>query len=354
MTKFIPRSEWGLKATWPDVRVAPSQRTGCVIHWDGSRNPKDAADEIRLLLAYHSWHLRIGNGGFDYNLAVGPITGNIYEGRGLGVRGAHAGGANTPNIGILLIGGPGNLTEQGKEGLRAAYAMANRHAGKTLKQLAHRDVNRTACPGDEIARWVHGGGLAGGTAPAGGGSTGGGSRFQPGDITVGVTVKQVQERLVAHGYNIGRHGIDNRMGGDTIGALYAFQRDHGLKKDAVVGPDTWRDLRADPGKSKPTGLKAPAFPLPSDDYYFGPEGLGRHSISGHHSHRADLRRLQQRLKDRGWDITVDGLYSHRGETNPRNSQTGRIILAFQKEKGLRVDGLAGAQVWRAAWEEPIT
>lgn len=351
---FIPRSLWGLPATWPNNRVAPSRRTGFVVHWDGGANPTDAAGEIRLLLAYHRYHLHsMKTGGFDYNLAVGPITGNIYEGRGLDIVGAHAGGANTPNIGVVLIGGPGNLTEAGKRGLREAYALACRHTGKTLRQLAHRDVNRTGCPGDEIAAWVHAGGLTGGSVPGTASGGGGGSNYRPGDITVGVSVKQVQERLVAHGFSVGKHGIDNDMGDDTINALYAFQGAQGIKKDAVVGPDTWRRLSAAPG-AKPTGIQAPPFPLPNDDYFFGPEGLGAHSISGHHSHREDLRRWQQQMQKRGWDITPDGLFSARGVTNPAKSQTGRIAIAFQKEKRLRVDGKIGAATWAAAWTEPVT
>ncbi|MEJ1087062.1 N-acetylmuramoyl-L-alanine amidase [Microbacterium sp. Mu-80] len=342
---FIPRSEWGLPATWPNRRVDPSRRTGFVVHWDGGPNPDDAADEIRLLLAYHRYHLHTTKtGGFDYNLAVGPITGNIYEGRGLDVVGAHAGGANTPNIGVILIGGPGNLTEKGQQGLRDAYALACKHTGRQLRQLAHRDVNRTGCPGDDIAAWVHAGGLSGGTVPAGGGSTGG-PRFRPGDITVGVSVKQVQERLVAHGYNVGPHGIDNDMGTDTISAIRSFQDDQGIDVDGIVGPDTWGRLSAKPGTAKPTGLKAPAFPLPNDDWYFGPKSGPKQSVSGYYSHRSDLRRWQQRMKDRGWDINPDGLYG---------PQTRSIAVAFQKEKRLRVDGLIGASTWAAAWTEPVT
>lgn len=347
---FIPRSQWGLPVTWPQNTVAPAKRTGFVVHWDGGPNPKDAADEIRLLLAYHRYHLNTAKtGGFDYNLAVGPITGNIYEGRGLDIVGAHAGGANTPNIGVILIGGPGNLTEAGEQGLRDAYALACQHTGKTLKQLAHRDVNRTGCPGDEIAAWVHAGDLTGGSVPSGG-SSGGGGGLKAGDITVGgVSVRMVQERLVAHGFDVGPHGIDDDMGKDTIAALYAFQEHAGLDRDAIVGPKTWGRLQAAPGAATPT---APPFPLPEGSY-FGPEGLGAHSVSGYHGHRDELRAFQQRMGDRGWEITADGLYGPRGAKTPQGN-TATVVIAFQKEKRLRVDGLIGEETWRAAWTEPVT
>ena len=58
-----------------------------------------------------------------------------------------------------------------------------------------------------------------------------------------------------------------------------------------------------------------------------------------------VRALQQRLKDRGWKITVDG------EFGP---QTDRIVRAFQKDKGLTVDGEVGPRTWSALWTTAIT
>ncbi len=77
------------------------------------------------------------------------------------------------------------------------------------------------------------------------------------------------------------------------------------------------------------GGKAPKFP-----------GLMKRKSTG-----AGVRALQQRLKARGWKITVDG------EFGP---QTDRIVRAFQKEKGLLVDGEVGPLTWNALWTAPIT
>lgn len=68
-------------------------------------------------------------------------------------------------------------------------------------------------------------------------------------------------------------------------------------------------------------------------------------LLGKGSANADVKVLQQRLADRGWDIKVDGIYG---------PQTERIVKAFQSEKGLSVDGVAGPQTWDAAWTAPIT
>jgi hypothetical protein len=60
---------------------------------------------------------------------------------------------------------------------------------------------------------------------------------------------------------------------------------------------------------------------------------------------AGVRALQARLKARGWKITVDG------EFGP---QTDRIVRAFQKDKGLTVDGEVDPKTWSALWTTPVT
>ena len=52
------------------------------------------------------------------------------------------------------------------------------------------------------------------------------------------------------------------------------------------------------------------------------------------------RAVQQRLKDRGWDISVDGIFG---------SETLRIVKAFQEDKKLSVDAIVGPQTWNAMW-----
>lgn len=92
------------------------------------------------------------------------------------------------------------------------------------------------------------------------------------------------------------------------------------------------------------GGGAPAFPLPAGSY-FGPMEGPAQSVSGYYSHREDLRRWQQRMADRGWQINPDGYYG---------PQTRGVAEAFQREKGLHVDGLIGPVTWAAAWTLPVT
>lgn len=99
-----------------------------------------------------------------------------------------------------------------------------------------------------------------------------------------------------------------------------------------------------PAPAPKPGALAPAFPLPRG-YYFGPKTGPAESVSGYYSHREDLRRWQQRMISRGWDMTADGLYG---------DETEEIARDFQHEKRLLTDGLIGPATWAAAWTAPVS
>lgn len=103
-----------------------------------------------------------------------------------------------------------------------------------------------------------------------------------------------------------------------------------------------------PSKPKPSkpGTKAPAFPLPSGHWY-GEESKNPKNHSGYYSKdRAGIKKFQQRLKDRGWKIGVDGYFG---------PQTKKVVGQFQAEKpGLTKDYAVGTKTWSAIWESPIT
>lgn len=91
---------------------------------------------------------------------------------------------------------------------------------------------------------------------------------------------------------------------------------------------------------------APTFPLPTGHYFYFPSPWS-YVHSGYFSSvdRYNLRRWQGRMRDRGWNLLVDGLYG---------GQTYDVTRAFQREKGLTVDGKIGKNTWAAAWIAPIT
>lgn len=90
----------------------------------------------------------------------------------------------------------------------------------------------------------------------------------------------------------------------------------------------------------------PAFPLPHG-HYFGPPSKDPRCHSGYY-HGADAAPIglaQGALRRRGWNITVDRLYG---------PATMRAVAAFQRQKGLAVDGLLGPVTWAAIDNLPIT
>lgn len=54
----------------------------------------------------------------------------------------------------------------------------------------------------------------------------------------GEGARWVQWELVRHGYDIGKFGIDGIVGAQTDTAIRAFQRDHSLAVDGIVGKNT--------------------------------------------------------------------------------------------------------------------
>jgi peptidoglycan hydrolase-like protein with peptidoglycan-binding domain len=53
-----------------------------------------------------------------------------------------------------------------------------------------------------------------------------------------------------------------------------------------------------------------------------------------------VRVLQQRLKERGKPLAVDGFFG---------PHTHQLILVFQQEKHLKPDGIVGPKTWLALW-----
>ncbi len=90
------------------------------------------------------------------------------------------------------------------------------------------------------------------------------------------------------------------------------------------------------GSSSPPSGGVTAPPLHVD--YFGP-------AYGHQYECGDVRTWQQKMRDRGWSMTVDGVYGPASEN---------VCRQFQSEKGLGVDGMVGPATWGATWSAPVT
>src|SRR5215831_13982703 len=101
-----------------------------------------------------------------------------------------------------------------------------------------------------------------------------------------------------------------------------------------------------PSQPVPPKPTYPAFPYPSG-HYIGQPSSSNYCHSGCYggTDQTNCRTWQQRMRDRGWTITVDGCFGPQSES---------VCRSFQSEKRLTVDGKVGANTWNAAWTAPIT
>jgi peptidoglycan hydrolase-like protein with peptidoglycan-binding domain len=136
--------------------------------------------------------------------------------------------------------------------------------------------------------------------------------------STGPAVVVLQTALRNSGFDPGP--IDGIFGPKTNAAVLAFQKSKGLVVDGIVGPKTWAALGV-PCTSPP-----PPPPNICPTLRLGSTG-------------PDVRRLQQLLIANGFSPgAVDGIFG---------SKTQAAVMAFQKSKGLVVDGIVGVKTWTA-------
>lgn len=138
----------------------------------------------------------------------------------------------------------------------------------------------------------------------------------------GQRVTDWQGELWRVGIGVGIH--DGIYGDATEGGTRILQSAAGIGVDGIVGPSTRTAATSVPNYPKPDG---PALPLAE------PNGA-----------RPTIQAFQQRLRDRGWNVTVDGFYG---------PQTRDVLRKFQNEKGLIADGIGGGATWVALWTRTL-
>ncbi len=88
------------------------------------------------------------------------------------------------------------------------------------------------------------------------------------------------------------------------------------------------------------GAPAPMPPTPSGPAVPRFPGLVQAGSRG-----GAVLQVQQRLRDRGWRVPVNGVF---------DGPTDVVVRKFQSEKGLVADGKVGRLTWTALWRAPIT
>jgi peptidoglycan hydrolase-like protein with peptidoglycan-binding domain len=138
---------------------------------------------------------------------------------------------------------------------------------------------------------------------------------RPGDR--GPAVEDIQRRLLALGYDLGRTGVDGVFLGATAEAVGAFQAEHNLAEDGLVGERTW------------SALVDASFSLGDRMLY----------LRLPHFHGHDVTVLQQALNALGFTCgEVDGIFG---------AFTERALREFQRNAGVSTDGIVGPNSVRA-------
>lgn len=144
---YRSRAEWGAKAVNCSGSLSPNKIT--IHHTDTPANNPEA--RVRSIQEYHRNSRRWCDIGYHFLVDEAGI---VYEGRSIRTIGAHAGGANTGNIGIAFIGSYNAKDPTAAQMASTAKLMAELAtkynitlSRSTLK--GHREVGTTStdCPG---------------------------------------------------------------------------------------------------------------------------------------------------------------------------------------------------------------
>lgn len=153
---IISRSAWGAKAWSGTPSLVPlSKRTEFFVHYDGGTPVTRTGNAIPQ--AIDRTHRAQGWSGIGYNFVISQ-AGEIFEGRGWNLQGAHCPDHNISGIGVqIAIGGDQEPSAKALAACRALYDEACRKTGRTLAKRGHRDGFATACPGTRLYAWVKAG-----------------------------------------------------------------------------------------------------------------------------------------------------------------------------------------------------
>jgi polysaccharide deacetylase family sporulation protein PdaB len=134
--------------------------------------------------------------------------------------------------------------------------------------------------------------------------------------STGTAVKELQQALVNKGYSL---SVDGNFGPMTKSAVMSFQSSVGITADGIVGPVTWSKLGTSSG-SISSGGSSTAYP-----------GLLKIGSSG-----SSIRTLQQALVNKGYSLSVDGVFG---------PMTQSAVKNYQSSQGITVDGIVGSVTW---------
>lgn len=150
MVPLVSRQEWNARPADSFTVTNWGVRDAFVTHYS-------AGPPTQTMRQIQDFHMDV-NGWSDigYNLAV-DVNGVAYEGRGWNRVPAATKDHNSHTVACLFIGSNQHVTDAAKRTIRALYDEACSRKGAHLLMRCHSDYNPTACPGDNLRQWVHGG-----------------------------------------------------------------------------------------------------------------------------------------------------------------------------------------------------
>ncbi|KAJ3623066.1 hypothetical protein MTP99_019323 [Tenebrio molitor] len=158
---IISRSEWGARAPKSVKNLSQNPPPFVVVHHSDTppcSTLSSCKSRVKNIQNYH-----MDNRGWQdigYNFLIGG-DGNVYEGRGWGIWGAHVPRYNSKSIGICVIGDFQNEKPPRKqlETLKNLISCAkdNGYVQSNYHLIGHRQGSQTTCPGkklfDELKTW---------------------------------------------------------------------------------------------------------------------------------------------------------------------------------------------------------
>jgi peptidoglycan hydrolase-like protein with peptidoglycan-binding domain len=148
----------------------------------------------------------------------------------------------------------------------------------------------------------------------------------------GDDVKDLQQKLMKLGYDLGKWGADGDFGTDTYNAVKKFQAEHGLDPvDGEVGPDTRKALESALNTPKPKQEEIVIEPVTQIPF----PNIRVRKIKME-DEGSDVKLAQAALQCWGYTIVVTGIFG---------KEMDEKIRHFQKAKGLDPDGEIGPKTW---------
>lgn len=268
---YYSRSDWAARSPKSRSVVAARDRKEFVVHYAEEQEAGPAAtvaDCGHMVRGIQNFHMDSrGWSDIAYNFLV-CVHGDIFEGRGWDVIGAHSPNHNLIGIGVCFIGNDDPGTQDASPATLAAIKWlaveADRRSGRALVRQGHKDTQRpgyTSCPGVDLETWVQAGmplTEVSQPVPAAPATPAPVPNSNPAPATEpdwtgamlmnlptlktgakGEYVKRVQGLLISHGEAI---KVDGDFGPATDAAVKRFQHNIGLVSDGVIGQKSWRAL----------------------------------------------------------------------------------------------------------------